>query len=85
MTEAGRRLKEKHAEVLAETEIHGLVELGTSEMTVRAVTKVQPGTHDGDGERVPPAAEDGLRRGRSRRGSSSWRRDCACGGRGRSE
>ena len=34
------------AKVLAETEIHGLVELGTSEMTVRAVTKVQPGTHE---------------------------------------
>jgi small conductance mechanosensitive channel len=45
MSEAGRRLKEKHGEVLAETEIQGLVELSTSEMTVRAVTKVQPGTH----------------------------------------
>jgi small conductance mechanosensitive channel len=45
MAEAGRRLKEKHGEVLAMTEIQGLVELGTSEMTVRAVTKVQPGTH----------------------------------------
>jgi small-conductance mechanosensitive channel len=45
MAEAGRRLKEKHGEVLAPTEIQGLVELGTSEMTVRAVTKVQPGTH----------------------------------------
>jgi small conductance mechanosensitive channel len=45
MAEAGRRLKEKHGEVLAETEIQGLVELGASEMTVRAVTKVQPGTH----------------------------------------
>jgi small conductance mechanosensitive channel len=47
MAEAGRRLKEQHAEVLAETEIQGLVELGTSEMTVRAVTKVEPGTHTG--------------------------------------
>jgi small-conductance mechanosensitive channel len=46
MTEAGRRLKEKHEEVLADTEIQGIVELGTSEMTVRAVTKVQPGTHE---------------------------------------
>jgi small conductance mechanosensitive channel len=45
MAEAGRRLKEKHGEVLAETEVQGIVELGTSEMTVRAVTKVQPGTH----------------------------------------
>ncbi|HKI38102.1 MAG TPA: mechanosensitive ion channel family protein [Gemmataceae bacterium] len=46
MAEAGRRLKEKHEEVLADTEIQGVVELGTSEMTVRAVTKVQPGTHE---------------------------------------
>jgi small conductance mechanosensitive channel len=45
MTEAGRRLRQARKEVLAETQIHGLVELGTSEMTVRAVTKVQPGTH----------------------------------------
>lgn len=46
MAEAGRRLKERHEEVLADTEIQGVVELGTSEMTVRAVTKVKPGTHE---------------------------------------
>jgi small conductance mechanosensitive channel len=46
MAEAGRRLKEQFDEVLAETEIQGIVELGTSEMTVRAVTRVQPGTHE---------------------------------------
>jgi moderate conductance mechanosensitive channel len=46
MAEAGRRLKEKHAEVLAETEILGLIELGTSDMTIRAVTKAEPGTHE---------------------------------------
>jgi small-conductance mechanosensitive channel len=46
MAEAGRRLKAAHPEVLAETEIRGLVDLGTSEMTVRAVTKVEPGTHE---------------------------------------
>ncbi len=46
MAEAGRRLKEKHTQVLADTEIQGIVELGTSEMTVRAVTKVEPGTHE---------------------------------------
>ncbi len=45
MAEAGRRLRQAHHEVLAETQIHGLVELGTTEMTVRAVTKVRPGTH----------------------------------------
>jgi small conductance mechanosensitive channel len=46
MAEAGRRLRERHEEVLADTEIQGIVELGTSEMTVRAVTKVQPGAHE---------------------------------------
>jgi small-conductance mechanosensitive channel len=45
MAEAGRRLREAHQEVLADTEIQGLVDLGTSDMTVRAVTKVMPGTH----------------------------------------
>ncbi|HEV3261409.1 MAG TPA: mechanosensitive ion channel family protein [Gemmataceae bacterium] len=45
MTEAGRRLRQTRKEVLAETQVHGLVELSTSEMTVRAVTKVRPGTH----------------------------------------
>jgi small conductance mechanosensitive channel len=45
MADAGRRLRMRRPEVLADTEIHGLVEFGTSEMTVRAVTKVKPGTH----------------------------------------
>jgi len=45
LREAGRRLKAAHKEVLAETAIHGLVEWGPSDMTIRAVTKVQPGTH----------------------------------------
>jgi small-conductance mechanosensitive channel len=45
MKEAGRRLRAHHTQVLADTEIHGLVEWGNSEMVIRAVTKVQPGTH----------------------------------------
>jgi small conductance mechanosensitive channel len=45
MAEAGRRLRLRRPEVLADTEVHGLVEFGTSEMTVRAVTRVKPGTH----------------------------------------
>ncbi len=45
MAEAGRRLRLAHREVLAETQIQGLVELGTSAMTVRAVTRVRPGSH----------------------------------------
>lgn len=45
MTDAGRRLRQAHKEVLADTVIQGLVDLGASEMTVRAVTKVKPGTH----------------------------------------
>jgi small conductance mechanosensitive channel len=46
MTEAGRRLRQLSSEVLAETQIHGLVDLGASEMTIRAVTKVRPGAHE---------------------------------------
>jgi small conductance mechanosensitive channel len=45
MKEAGRRLRKEFTEVLADTEIHGLVEWSTSDMTVRAVTRVKPGTH----------------------------------------
>ena len=45
MTETGKRLRQSRKEVLADTEVQGLVELGTSEMTIRAVTKVHPGTH----------------------------------------
>lgn len=44
MAEAGRRLRQLHKEVLADTEIQGLVDLGP-DMTVRAVTRVMPGTH----------------------------------------
>jgi small-conductance mechanosensitive channel len=46
MAEAGRRLKAARDEVLADTEIQGVVELNSSDMTVRAVTKVKPGTHE---------------------------------------
>ncbi len=45
MSEAGKRLRQQHREVLADTEVHGIVDLGPAEMTVRAVTKVKPGTH----------------------------------------
>jgi hypothetical protein len=45
MRRAGDRLRLAHQEVLAETEIHGIVDLKASEMTVRAVTRVMPGTH----------------------------------------
>lgn len=45
MAEAGKRLRQRRREVLGETAIKGLVELTPSDMTVRAVTKVQPGTH----------------------------------------
>ncbi len=45
MKEAGRRLRAEHKEVLADTELHGLVEWSPSDMTIRAVTKVQAGTH----------------------------------------
>lgn len=46
MADAGRYLQEMYPErVLAQTHVQGLVDLGTDVMTVRAVTKVQPGTH----------------------------------------
>jgi hypothetical protein len=46
MAEAGRRLRQARREVLAETEIHGLVHWDQSAMTVRAVTRVRPGSHE---------------------------------------
>ena len=45
MTEAGKRLRQRRREVMGETLIKGLVELTPSDMVVRAVTKVHPGTH----------------------------------------
>jgi small-conductance mechanosensitive channel len=46
MRTAGERLRQAREEVLAETEIHGIVDLKTAEMTVRAVTRVRPGAHE---------------------------------------
>jgi small conductance mechanosensitive channel len=45
MAEAGRRLRARRHEVMDDTVIKGLVELTPSDMTIRAVTKVQPGAH----------------------------------------
>jgi small-conductance mechanosensitive channel len=46
MSEAGKLLRDAYPEtVLAETTIQGIVELGLSELCVRAVTRVQPGAH----------------------------------------
>jgi small conductance mechanosensitive channel len=45
MAEAGRRLRHAHHEAISDTQIHGLIELNTSDMTIRAVTRVKPGTH----------------------------------------
>jgi small conductance mechanosensitive channel len=45
MAEAGRRLRLARREVLADTVVKGLVDLTPSDMVIRAVTKVQPGTH----------------------------------------
>jgi small conductance mechanosensitive channel len=47
MHTAGERLRQEHADdVLAPTEVKGLVDLGPSAMTVRAVTRVRPGKHE---------------------------------------
>jgi moderate conductance mechanosensitive channel len=45
MADAGKRLRERRKEVMGETVIKGLVDLTPGDMTIRAVTKVQPGTH----------------------------------------
>jgi len=45
MAEAGRRLRQSHKEVMADTVIKGLIDMSLSDMTVRAVTKVHAGTH----------------------------------------
>lgn len=45
MAEAGSRLRKSRPEVLAETVIQGLVGLTLKNTTVRAITKVKPGTH----------------------------------------
>jgi small conductance mechanosensitive channel len=45
MAEAGWRLRQERKEVLAVTIVKGLVDLTPSNMTVRAITRVQPGTH----------------------------------------
>src|SRR5262249_13005746 len=45
MAEAGHRLRQKYRDVISDTQINGLIELNTSDMTVRAVTRVRPGTH----------------------------------------
>jgi moderate conductance mechanosensitive channel len=45
MTEAGRILRQTRREVLADTSVQGLVELSLAEITIRAVTKVRPGSH----------------------------------------
>lgn len=44
MTSAGHRLRQERREVLGETQINGLVDLSLSDMTVRAITRVKPGT-----------------------------------------
>ena len=43
--EAGHRLRQARREVLADTIVKGLVDLTPSDMVIRAVTRVQPGTH----------------------------------------
>ena len=47
MREAGRRLRREHPDgVLADTDVKGLADVGLSEMMVRAVTRVRPGSHE---------------------------------------
>lgn len=46
LAEAGQRLRTQRPEVLDATEIKGLVDLTPTDMVVRAVTRVEPGTHE---------------------------------------
>jgi hypothetical protein len=46
MTEAGARLRRTCTEVLEPTTISGLVAMDATQMTIRAVTRVEPGSHD---------------------------------------
>lgn len=45
MAEAGRRLRKCRREVLGDTVVKGLVDLSPSDMVVRAVTRVEPGSN----------------------------------------
>lgn len=45
MTEAGQRLRRANTEVLEATVISGVVDMGAEKMTVRAITRVEPGSH----------------------------------------
>lgn len=45
MTEVSRHLRRNRSEILADTTIQGIIGQTLSETTVRAITKVKPGTH----------------------------------------
>ena len=45
MTEVGKRLRAQRTEILGETVVQGVVDLNLHDMTVKAVTRVRPGTH----------------------------------------
>jgi small-conductance mechanosensitive channel len=46
LLEAGARVRAGNANVLAETQIDGITNLGVATMTVRTSTRVKPGSHD---------------------------------------
>lgn len=45
MTDVGQRLRSHRSEVLGETTVQGVVDLNLKDMTVKAVTRVRPGSH----------------------------------------
>jgi len=45
MADAGKKLRQNRREVLGDTVVKGLIDLTPGDMTIRAVTRVQPGTH----------------------------------------
>jgi small-conductance mechanosensitive channel len=45
MTDVGKRLRAQRPEVLGDTVVQGVVDLNLKDMTVKAVTRVRPGSH----------------------------------------
>jgi moderate conductance mechanosensitive channel len=46
LREAGQRLRAEHRDVLADTQIDGIMAFGPSAMTIRTATRVRPGHHE---------------------------------------
>lgn len=70
LREAGRRLRAENPDVLADTQIDGIVAFGESTMTVRTSTRVKPGRH----EAMAAALRFAIKEAFDRRGAGQPRR-----------